>query len=647
MRLTAATLQQPPATGHAPASQPSLIPARTPQRGFASHLAVWLCAVIALWCASGNAQESATPAANESVPVATVPAVDGPKLVESQEIISLRYRQFEKTLLEMAEHMRQTDPERASLLTRALGKSKEEGVSRQMDKLVELLRDDQQLGSAAEMQGDVVTELQKLVDLLMSDDRGQELAREKQRIEAYLKELNKLIAGQKDIRAGTERGQDLRNLAPRQMKLGDKAGDLQQKVAQDDKQRQAENGDTPPNESAPGEDSQDPQPGNKAQEGGKNTPKPSDQQQPPSEKTPSEKPGSEEKNPSDKPMNDKPGSETEPPGKTAPSETPQPGGNPSDKSPKSGQPQPGGEPMPGSESQEGGSESQESQSSPQPQGQSQKDSQKTPGREELERAQEAMQQALKKLNEAQREGAAQAQDEAVRELERAKAKLEEILRQIREEEKKLMLEGLESRLTRILEGQVQIYNETVDLSKVPELERTARHRLRSEDLSGRQQELQIETQKALTLLQEEGTAVAFPEALEQARRDMLRIAKSLKQFEIGELTQGMEKDVIDTLKEMIDVFQKELEKQKEQQQNPQQQQGGQQDDKKSLVEKIAELKMLRALQVRINQRTTRIGKLVSGETASDPDLIEQLHELADRQDKIQSAAYDLSIGKNE
>src|SRR5258708_4036908 len=58
-----------------------------------------------------------------------------------QEIISRRFKRFEDTLYKIAEAQRKTDPDRADLLIRAIGKSKEERISQQMADLIQLLRE--------------------------------------------------------------------------------------------------------------------------------------------------------------------------------------------------------------------------------------------------------------------------------------------------------------------------------------------------------------------------------------------------------------------------------------------------------------------------------------------------------------------------
>jgi len=94
---------------------------------------------------------------------------------------------------------------------------------------------------------------------------------------------------------------------------------------------------------------------------------------------------------------------------------------------------------------------------------------------------------------------------------------------------------------------------------------------------------------------------------------------------------------------MILALQKEMEKMREQKGQQPGQQGSPADP--SLVDQLAELKMLKTLQLRINRRTKVLGRLFSGEQADEPDVINQLQELAERQGRLQKATYDLAIGK--
>lgn len=65
-----------------------------------------------------------------------------------------------------------------------------------------------------------------------------------------------------------------------------------------------------------------------------------------------------------------------------------------------------------------------------------------------------------------------------------------------------------------------------------------------------------------------------------------------------------------------------------------------------LVDAIAELKMIRALQMRVNTRTERYSKMIEGEQAERPELLKSLERLAERQERIFRVTRDLHLGKN-
>jgi hypothetical protein len=258
-----------------------------------------------------------------------------------------------------------------------------------------------------------------------------------------------------------------------------------------------------------------------------------------------------------------------------------------------------------------------------------------------------MQRAIDELKKKNEKNASKHQDEAIRRLLEAKEKLEEILRQLREEEKALMLTSLESRFKKMLSEQLLVYQDTVQLAAKgndePNLEPRARQLARRED------EIVQEVNKAMILLQEEGSSVAFPEAVEAIRDDMRSIVRLLDNSDVGELTQTVEQNVIESLEEMIDALNKEMQKNGEEDQQQQQGQEGQQSapGEEPLVDALSELKMLRSLQLRINKRTQQLSKLAQGPAALNPELIDQLKTLSRRQAKIQQATFDLSTGRNQ
>jgi hypothetical protein len=66
-----------------------------------------------------------------------------------------------------------------------------------------------------------------------------------------------------------------------------------------------------------------------------------------------------------------------------------------------------------------------------------------------------------------------------------------------------------------------------------------------------------------------------------------------------------------------------------------------------LIDLLAELKMIRAMQVRVNSRTKVYAQKYTGEQASEPDIQKELGELAQRQLKIFDVTNNIAKGKNQ
>lgn len=571
----------------------------------------------------------------------SAPPPSKPNLANDQDSIKARYKRFNLTLQQMAEILRKQDPERADLLFRALGKSQETRIEDQMNLIFSLLNKEQpQLGEAIDRQEELVGQLKNLLDLLQSEDRRSEIEKEKLRLQELLKDINKLIGKEKDIRAGTERGDDTKKLADKQTDAAKQTDQLGKKI---DKQDAEKNGEAPP-------DAKSPKPGSKSDEPKDGAQKPEDKNSKPTD----DKKTNEGKKPEDgkkeddgkKPDEGKP-SDMNKPGEKG--EKPNDGSKPSD--PKSdkkqqGKPQDGSQdsqPMPmqdGQESKDGQQPNGDQNQQPDPK------KQKTPGRKQLEESRDAMQRAIEELKKQKPDNASKEQDDAIRKLMEAKEKIDEILRQLREEEQKLMLAALEARFKKMLAAQLIIYHDTVRLSKAGESEK-ATAQARAVKLSQGEQEILIDADKALILLKEEGSSIAFPESVAGIRQDVQNLVGWLRDAKVGELTQAVEKDVIEALEELIEALQKEMEKSDEDKKKQQQQQQQDQEQSQPLVDQIAELKMLRSLQLRVNRRTKQLGRTFEGEQATQEEAVQQLQQLSGRQSRIQQATSDLVKGKNK
>ena len=154
-------------------------------------------------CLSGqNVSRAQEPASSKN---ATSPQTNKSNLSDRQEAISQQFKRFESTLHDLGEYMKKTDPARADLLFRAFGQSKQNQMTVEMQRVLQML-DKGQLGDAVERQENLLKNMQNLLALLQSEDRMSEVEKEKQRIQDLLKDVNRLIGQERDVRAATERG---------------------------------------------------------------------------------------------------------------------------------------------------------------------------------------------------------------------------------------------------------------------------------------------------------------------------------------------------------------------------------------------------------------------------------------------------------
>jgi hypothetical protein len=572
--------------------------------------------------------------AQEESPEAIPPAVDTPasevvaptatdELPVEQARLADRFKRLEEVLGRLAELSASTDPRRAKLLRDAIAQSREQDVNVRFESIVKLL-EDERLSAAATNQTELQTELDQLLTLLLKADRDKELSSQRDRVRKYLKEVARLIRMQKDVRARTEGGDDFKPLSKDQERVaadtGQLGGDISTTEAKDDPN--AEGGEAKDKPSGSGEKADDEK---------------SDGEKTEDSESKSGKPGDDSKLGGD--------SRSEKPSDSAPSkgQQSQPSeGQPSSPSQPSDSPpsQPGQSPdQPGQPSQ--GQNSSGDQPPPQPQEPADRAAQR------LRDAQQQMEQARQELDDAQRKGAANKQREALRALEQAKAELERILRQIREEELERTLTQLVARFKKMLEWQIAVHEGTVRVDNVPQAERDHDDEIEAARLSRQEAQILHEADKALLLLREEGSSVAFPETVEQMRDDVRKVVAWLAEVKVGKMTQSFELDIIAALEETIAALEKAIKDLEKKRTPPGQQPSAGQPTEPPLVDKLSELKMIRALQMRINKRTQRFGEMIEGEQAETAELIEALEELARRQERVHKATADLEQGRND
>lgn len=517
-------------------------------------------------------------------------------LRDDQLAISGRFSRFERMLSQMADILGREDPERADLLRRAISKGREDRIGESIEAIVELIEKGE-LGGASEQQTEVIESLRTLLKLLQSEDRRSSVERERERLNALLKDVRGVIAQQKSVRAVTRNAEAPANAAPGQQKAISDSDALLEAMRQHDEQLDGSDrtkpGDTPSTDTEPKQGDAE---------------------------SPNETPPADDR-PADAQSPDAPSPDTPQTPETPPSEQPQNGGRPaSDDQPKqSGQPS--------SDSAEPGDSK----------------TQQTPGRKEIEGARKQMQQALEALKEQQRDAALRSEDRAMQQLQEAAAKLEEQLKQLREEEKEMMLASLEARFQRMLAVETQIHEGTVSLAATPQDDWLDQYFSRCRELAQEQSALTNDCAQTASLLREDGTSVSILLAVDDIAADMASVASWLQESNVSDLTQMVQTDILESLKQLIEATQQEMQQMQEEKRQQSQEQNQPSDQKPALVKLMAEIRMLRTLQLQVNRRTVQLNtQLNSAPTDQQAALRKQLKDLAARQLRLIETARELA-----
>ena len=557
------------------------------------------------------------------------------RLIAREEAVGQQFRELEKSLLRLADLLASSDPKRSTLLRKVFERARDLGLEDRLDLIVTQLKDGQLL-KAGVSQALSLEELRQLLDLLESGDAQKRLINTKEEVKQYLSKLNKLISRQREVEGETESGADEKRLSDRQDSLANDTEGLSREIGSfaqrlESREGSEKAGAQPPakakadeNDDASRDDSEP-----KTENSGNDKDKKSDSS---GESDKKEKSGTEKSDDTQKSSAGKNSEEAE----SKPSE-----GDPSEGSPSSPKP------SESSESPQGESGASESAPQSEPQGDDEASrAQRT--RKRLKSAEERMREARKKLDDAKRRDAGQEQQKALEELETARAELEEILRQLREEEVERLLVQLETRLRGMLRVQKAVLAATEKIASDESRLADRETQIEASRISRDQTTVANDAERALAIVRDDGSAVAIAEAIEQVRDDARQVAARLSRTDVGATTQGIQRDIVTGLQEMLSALEKA---QRDQQASEKGQSGGRpaEPGEQPLVDKLSELKMIRSLQMRVNTRTKRFSKLLADgkERAEEPELLDALDRLSQRQEKIQQATRDIVVGRTE
>ncbi len=612
-------------------------------------------------------------------------------LSTKQSDVAERYKRLEELLIKIAEMESTENPTRSALLQQAAQLGKQSQIADLLARAASSL-DKQQYSQAIEDQKTAKENLKRLLELLQSENRPDRVREERDQVQRWIEEADRLRRLQSSLRGRTEGGQQTEKAAADQAKLAEKADQIAKEIAgedpnakspdkddKSDKDKNDKESNSPNKDNGEGKDSQSKDSQSKDSQSkdsqskdssNKEDSKKSDDSMKPkgdaadqkdkTEKDKTEKDVKDSKDsqdPQEKPSDankDSQDSSSKDPKESSDKKDPSKDGSQSEKS---------SEQSPSKESPN--SESNPSQSNPSneqnqsKQGQQQQQQQQQPqsptqrAAEKLKKAQERMREAEEQLKEAERQGAVEKQRQAEQELQAAIEQLEEILRQLREEEIERSLAALESRLRAMLQSQNKVLEETVRLQEIGGDNTDRQVAIRASNLSVEERKILADGQRALLLLREEGTSAAFPEAMSQVLIDVQNVVDRLAKADTGKLTVAIEKEIISSLEEMIEALvavQKEQKERKEKQQSQGQQQG--QPGEQPLVDKLAELRLIRTLQVRVNKRTQSLSEALKDPNdvvgqAEAADIQDELKGLAGRQSSIQQVTRDIVVGKTK
>lgn len=260
-----------------------------------------------------------------------------------------------------------------------------------------------------------------------------------------------------------------------------------------------------------------------------------------------------------------------------------------------------------------------------------------PGSPNVGRAAERMQQAADRIGERQPTEAQEEQAGAMSELQNALDELEDSLRQLRKEEVEDTLAALAARFKRMLSSELEVQEILTPLAEKPRPDWTRTDEQSLNRAAKVQGETTDDAQSTLRILTDEGTTIILPELLRQLGDQMGALKDQLDRGENSPETRRSLNDVIELLQEIVGAIDDRRKQQDEQNQRGGEQQGAQSNqNSEPLLRLSAELKLLKGAQMRVSSRTQELSK-ATGETPAS-DVQKTLERLSARQKELSELA---------
>ncbi len=253
------------------------------------------------------------------------------------------------------------------------------------------------------------------------------------------------------------------------------------------------------------------------------------------------------------------------------------------------------------------------------------------GQDQVESAAQEMRSAADQLGQQQPGPASERQQAAMNQLQQALNELDDSLRQVRREEMEETLEALESRVRALLGAERSVQSRVQALEDKPASERTRLEAVQLDEASSEQRVAAEQCAAARRILVEEGSTVIVPALLEHISTDMSDIADRLSRGDAGADARSAISEVIASLEELLAA----VEQKRDEMSTPTDEQpSAGPPQAQPLLPGSAELKLVRAAQARLAQRTETLEAETSGERADElarrqqelSELVRRMHE---------------------
>ena len=240
-----------------------------------------------------------------------------------------------------------------------------------------------------------------------------------------------------------------------------------------------------------------------------------------------------------------------------------------------------------------------------------------PGAKPMQQARQSMQGAAEQFGRQDAEAGEEQQRAALDNLQETLDELDDALRQVRQEEREETLAALETRLRSLLSQERRVRDAVEELAAQPAEAWTRLQELRLSETSELHADVIEQAGATLRILRDEGTTVIIPELFAQMIEDMAQVAGLLQAPDLSAPTRALLDEIISQLQEIVDAVKEQRDQDAEAGDQPP---GAQQGDQaRPLLPPSAELKLMRAMQVRLNDRSVALADEIEGEPGAAAD----------------------------